>query len=89
MFIAGSELIILSSGILSIFPFYWAAHMLKKKGIDAAVVNMHTTKPLDTALPASLIESSGKIVTAEEHTTINGLGNAVSDEIAKRVVPYS
>lgn len=79
----GGDLAIIACGTM-VYQSYWAAHILKNKGIDAAVVNMHTIKPLDTELLNSFIESSGKIVTAEEHTIINGLGSAVSDEIAKK-----
>ena len=56
-----------------------AADILKAKGIDAGVINIHTVKPLDTALIIEAARNSGAIVTAEEHSIIGGLGAAVCE----------
>ena len=56
-----------------------ASNHLEEKGISAAVVDMHTVKPLDidaVNLKAKLI------VTVEEHNTETGLGSAVSNYLA-------
>ena len=60
-----------------------AADILAKEGIDAGVINVHTIKPLDTALITEAAKRSGAIVTAEEHTVIGGLGAAVCEALAE------
>lgn len=56
-----------------------AAKILHEQGISAAVVNMHTLKPLDTSVIEKACESSKLIVTVEEHSIIGGLGSAVAE----------
>ena len=60
-----------------------AAEMLEKDGISAAVINIHTIKPLDTDLLAEYAEKTGAVVTAEEHSVIGGLGAAVCEALAE------
>ena len=54
---------------------------LHQQGINGRLVSMHTIKPLDTALIASLAASS-PLLTLEEHTIIGGLGSAVAESLA-------
>lgn len=61
-----------------------AADMLAAEGIKARVVNMHTLKPLDEELVMDCAASMGKIVTAEEHSVIGGLGAAVCEVVAQK-----
>lgn len=56
-----------------------AREALAAEGISARVVNIHTIKPLDTALILSCAEKTGALVTAEEHSVIGGLGSAVAE----------
>lgn len=60
-----------------------AAEELEKEGRSVAVVDMHTLKPFDSDLVKQLIESTGKIVTIEDHNILNGLGSAVAEVIAE------
>lgn len=56
------------------------ADELSAEGIETAVVDMHTLKPLD----ADAIDFGKKlIVTLEEHNIINGLGSAVADVLSQ------
>ena len=59
-----------------------AREMLAKEGISAAVINMHTIKPLDTDIVLSYAKKTGAIVTAEEHSVIGGLGGAVAEAVS-------
>ena len=59
-----------------------AANELTKNGIDTAVINMHTIKPLDKETILKFNEKCKVIVTAEEHSVIGGLGSAVAEVIA-------
>jgi transketolase len=60
-----------------------AAEQLAKLGIDARLLEIHTLKPLDCDLLLQAAGETGAIVTAEEHTTIGGLGSAVAETLAE------
>jgi transketolase len=59
-----------------------AADLLAGEGISAAVLDMHTVKPLDTEAIIAAAEATGALVTAEEHSIIGGLGGAVAETIS-------
>ena len=44
-----------------------------------AVVNVHTVKPIDRETVLAYARKCGKVLVAEEHSTIGGLGDAVAD----------
>lgn len=60
-----------------------AAVILKDKGIDIEVINMHTLKPIDREIILESSLKTKKVVTIEEHSIINGLGSAVADVLIK------
>ena len=60
-----------------------AADELKKEGIDAGVINIHTIKPIDKELLVNAAAKTGAIVTAEEHNIIGGLGSAVAEALSE------
>ena len=61
------------------------AKLLAADGIDAAVINVHTLKPIDAACVTKYAEKCGKVVTIEEHSVIGGLGDAVADVLMGKV----
>ena len=62
-----------------------AAKLLEAEGIHAAVINVHTIKPIDAACVTEWAEKCGKVITVEEHSTIGGLGDAVADVLMGKV----
>lgn len=61
-----------------------AADELLKDGIYAQVIEMHTLKPLDVDAVIEAAETTGAIVTVEEHSVIGGLGGAVAETLCSR-----
>lgn len=59
-----------------------AADELKNEGIKIRVVNMHTIKPLDADAVLAQARQTGRLITAEEHSVIGGLGGAVAETLA-------
>lgn len=59
-----------------------AAELLSADGVDTAVVNFHTIKPLDEECVLAYNSSVRAIVTAEDHFITGGLGSAVAEVIA-------
>ena len=60
-----------------------AQEILAAKGISAEVLDMHTIKPMDEEAVKENIRKTGKIITIEDHSVINGLGSAVADIMAQ------
>lgn len=79
----GKDVTIIASGI-TVASALEAAEMLAADGIDAEVINIHTIKPLDEELVLASAKKTGKVVTAEEHTVIGGLGVAVCDCLSEK-----
>lgn len=83
----GKDVAILANG-LEVAECLAAAEMLAADGIEAKVINIHTIKPLDEELVVATAKEFGKIVTAEEHSIVGGLGGAVCECLsAKYPVP--
>jgi transketolase len=59
-----------------------AADRLAADGISAAVLEMHTVKPLEVEAIINAARATGALVTAEEHSIIGGLGGAVAEVTA-------
>lgn len=60
-----------------------AAEVLKNDGIDAEVIDICTVKPIDRELLVNSARKTGKVVTAEEHSIIGGLGSAVAEVLSE------
>ena len=78
----GKDVSIIASGIC-VADARKAAQMLAEDGISAQVVNMFTIKPVDKDAVIKAAQSTGCIVTAENHNIINGLGSAVAEVLAE------
>lgn len=78
--VEGSDVAIIACGVL-VHEAMNAAKSLADLGISAAVVDMHTLKPLDGELIDSLAQKCGAVVTAEDHSIIGGLGGAVAEHL--------
>ncbi len=79
----GSDVAIIAMGMMVPFALE-AARTLKKEGIEAEVLNIHTVKPIDAEAIVAAAAKCGCVVTAEEHTVLGGLGGAVSEVLAQR-----
>ena len=78
----GKDITVIATGIM-VASAIEAAEILEKGGIDVRVIDMHTIKPLDEEAIINAAKETGKIVTAEEHSVIGGLGSAVAEVITR------
>ena len=78
----GTDVTIFATG-LCVSSALEAAEKLKEDGIDAEIVNIHTIKPIDRELVIASAKKTGKVVTAEEHSVIGGLGSAVAEVLSE------
>lgn len=79
----GKDVTLIASGIM-VSRAIAAADELAKEGISAAVLNMHTWKPIDEDAIAEAVKNTGAIVTCENHATNGGLGSAVAEVVVEK-----
>ena len=80
----GTDVAIIANGLMT-YEALVAAEELEKDGIQAMVINMATIKPLDEELVLEAARKCGKIITAEEHSVIGGLGEAVCSVLCEKL----
>ena len=78
----GNDITIVATGLM-VKEAMDAAKILEEKGIGCRVINICTIKPLDVDIIVKAAKETGKIVTAEEHNIIGGLGEAVCSALAE------
>ena len=78
----GDDLHILSTGNM-LETAMLISERLKKDGLSASVVSMHTIKPIDINLIKEFAYSRKPMFTIEEHSIVGGLGSAVSEVLAE------
>ena len=81
-FSRGKDISIFACGHL-VWKAIEAGKILKEKGIDAEIINIHTIKPLDVEAIVASIKKTGCAVTAEEHNVLGGLGDSIAQVAAK------
>ncbi len=78
----GKDVTLIGCGIM-VYESLQAAEILRKEGIEARVVNMHTIKPIDETMIVDSARKTGAFVTAEEHQLNGGLGSAVAEVLGR------
>lgn len=79
----GKDVAIFATGLM-VNESLMAAEALASEGIDAAVINIHTIKPIDADAVIKAASETGALVTAENHNVIGGLGSAVAEVLAEQ-----
>lgn len=74
----GSDVVIFAAGPITVLALQ-AATELAKSGLEVAVVNLHTIKPIDDFGVLAYAKQCGAVVTLEEHQLHGGLGSAVAE----------
>ncbi len=80
----GGDVAVFATGLM-VSESLTAAKLLEAQGVRAAVINIHTIKPLDAECVAAYARKCGRVVTVEEHSVIGGLGDAVADALLGKV----
>jgi len=78
----GNDITIICSGLMIKYSLE-AVDILEKEGISVRLLNMHTLKPVDSKTIIKAAKETGAIVTAENHSIINGWGSAVAEVLAE------
>lgn len=75
---SGTDLTLIGSGLM-VSRCLEAAQALEEAGISTEVINLTAIKPFDADPVIASARKTGKVVTAENHSVIGGIGSAVAE----------
>ena len=78
----GKDVTIFACGHM-VYEALVAGDALKKQGISARIINLHTPKPIDRDIIIEAARETKAIVTAEEHTLYGGFGSAIAEVVVQ------
>ena len=79
----GKDVAIIATGAVMVDAALAAADMLKEKGIDATVVDLHTIRPLDTELIERVASKTGHVLVCENGRYAGGVGEMIAGHLAQ------
>jgi transketolase len=80
----GTDVSIFATGHL-VWKALEAGKILKKNGIHAEIINIHTIKPLDREAILASATKTRCVVTAEEHMMNGGLGDSIAQLLVREI----
>ena len=78
----GKDASIIATGV-TVAEALKAQEILKEKGINVRVIDIHTIKPIDKELIVKCAKETKRIITVEDHNIIGGLGSAVCEVLSE------
>ena len=78
----GKDVAIIATGIVMVDEAMKASDILKEKGIDATVVDLHTIRPLDTELIEKVAARTGKVLVCENGRYAGGVGEMIAGHLS-------
>lgn len=78
----GKDVTLFAAGSVMIGYALEAAKELRKEGMKAEVIDVHTIKPIDRETVVASVRKTGAAVTCENHNVIGGLYSAVTETLA-------
>lgn len=78
----GTDASIIATGVC-VSEAIKAMEILKEKGINVRVIDMHTIKPIDREMIVKCAKETKQIITVEDHSIIGGLGSSVCEVLAE------
>jgi len=78
----GNDITIFACGQM-VYEAMLACDELKREGISARLINLHTPKPIDRDVIIRAARETGAMVTVEEHTVLGGMGSAIAEVVAQ------
>lgn len=81
----GKDVAIIACGLM-VGEAEQAAEALSSRGVSTTVVNMASIKPLDHGLIIQVARNHRVVISAENHSTVGGLGSAIAETLALNAV---
>ena len=78
----GTDVTVFATGHL-VWQALEAEKILREKGFNPEIINIHTIKPLDVEAVIRSVNKTGCAVTAEEHMMNGGLGESIAQAVVR------
>ena len=78
----GTDGTIFSTGV-TVAESLKAQEILKEKGINVRVIDIHTIKPIDKDIIVKSAQETNKLISIEDHNIIGGLGSAIAEVLTE------
>ena len=78
----GTDGTIFSTGV-TVVESLKAQEILKEKGINVRVIDIHTIKPIDKDIIVKSAQETNKLISIEDHNIIGGLGSAIAEVLTE------
>ena len=79
----GTDATIFATGVV-VSEALKAQKILKEKGIDVRVVDVHTIKPLDEEMILKCAKETNRLISIEDHSILGGMGSAISEVLTEK-----
>ena len=79
----GADMTIFATGV-TVAEALKAQKVLKEKGINVRVIDVHTIKPIDEEMIVKCAKETKRLISIEDHSIIGGLGSAISEVLAEK-----
>ena len=74
----GKDATIFATGV-TVSEAIKAQNVLKEKGIDVRVIDVHTIKPLDVEMVLKCAKETKRLISIEDHSILGGMGSAIAE----------
>ena len=78
----GKEGTIFATGVM-VAEALKAQEVLKEKGIEVRVIDVHTIKPIDKEMILKCAKETKRLLSIEDHSVIGGMGSAISEVLTQ------
>ena len=82
---SGKDVAIIATGILMVDEAMKASELLKEKGVEATVVDLHTIRPLDTELIEKVAARTGRVLVCENGRYPGGVGEMIAGHLSQTI----
>ena len=79
----GTDATIFATGVV-VSEALKAQKVLKEKGIDVRVVDVHTIKPLDEEMILKCAKETKRLISIEDHSILGGMGSSISEVLTEK-----
>ena len=79
----GKDVALIATGAVMVSAALGARDILKEKGIDATVIDLHTIRPLDTDLIEKVAARCGHVLVMENGRYAGGVGEMIAAHLAR------
>ena len=79
----GTDATIFATGV-TVSEALKAQKLLKEKGIDVRVIDVHTIKPLDEEMILKCAKQTKRLISIEDHSVLGGMGSSIAEVLTEK-----